>query len=340
MAYAGGSKGARLGESAVATLPLLAYLFLACAMMVADHRAGLGREARSQLSVLAEPVWWLAALPSRLAHQLGDGLTLRSELQLDNETLRNALRINAAQLNRLQAAALENRRLRELLGSTSRHRLEVRLAELVDVDLDPYRQRVVIDQGARQGVKVGQPVMDAGGLLGQVIEVSPHRATVLLLTDPEHAVPVQVARSGFRSIAYGDASRIGRPSRLQMPNIPQSADIAKGDVLITSGLGGRFPAGLPVGVVSGLHADATGLFIAAEVTPAAQLDHSTQVLLLEEVLEPVVQELKPAVNDPAVASDPKAVQGKPATGTGNTAVPAAVPVKPAVGERPETGPAR
>lgn len=304
----GGSKGARLGESAVATLPLLAYLFLSAAMMVADHRADLGRQARQQLSVLAEPVWWLASLPSRLTRELGEGFTLRDQLQRDNESLRNQLRVNGAQLNRLQAAALENRRLRELLGSASRHRLDVRLAELVDVDLDPYRQRVMLGQGQQQGVKIGQPVMDAGGLLGQVVEVSPNRATVLLLTDPDHAVPVQVARSGFRSIAYGGVSRIGRASALQMPNIPQSADIAKGDVLITSGLGGRFPAGLPVGVVSSVRADATGLFIAAEVTPAAHLDSSTQVLVLEEVLEQVAPTIKPAAD--ATTADAAAAAAK------------------------------
>lgn len=350
VAYAGGSKGNRLGESAVATLPLLAYLMLACTLMVADHRVGIGRHLRQQLSVLAEPLWWLAALPSRLTRDLGDGLALREQLQTDNQALRERLQVNAAQLNRLQAAALENQRLRALLGSASRHRLNVRLAELVDVDLDPYRQRVMIGQGEAQGVRVGQAVMDAGGLLGQVIEVSNNRATALLLTDPDHAVPVQVARSGFRGIAYGGVSRIGRPASLQVPNIPQSADIRKGDVLITSGLGGRFPAGLPVGVVKDLHAEATGLFIVAEVAPAAQLDRGTQVLLLDEVIEPLappVPVTAPATADGAAATNAgssnevadsrrKAVTGAaPASATGKPGTVATAAPVPAPEQEPQ-----
>lgn len=287
MAYAGGSKGTRLGESAVATLPLLAYLMLAASLMVVDHRAALGRTLRQQLSLFAEPVWWLAALPSRLARETGEGLALREQLQAENQRLRERVQTDAARINRLQAQALENRSLRALLDSASRHRLNVRLAELVDVDLDPYRQRVMLGQGEAQGVRVGQAVMDAGGLLGQVVEVSANRATVLLLTDPDHAVPVQAARSGFRGIAYGGVGLVGRPSSLQMPNIPQSADLRSGDVLVTSGLGGRFPPGLPVGVIGELHADATGLFIVAEVRPAAQLDRGVQVLLLDEVVEKI-----------------------------------------------------
>ena len=322
VAYAGGSKGSRLGESAVATLPLLAYLMLAAVLMVADHRAGVGQHVRRQLSVLAEPLWWIAALPARLFHEMGDGLTSRNQLQRENRALRDSLRINGAQLNRLQAAALENQRLRGMLGSAVQHRLDVRLADLVDVDLDPYRQRVMIAQGEAQGVRVGQAVMDAGGLLGQVIETSAHRATVLLLTDPDHAVPVQVARSGFRGIAYGGVSRIGHPASLQVPNIPQSADIRKGDVLITSGLGGRFPAGLPVGVVNDLHAEVTGLFIVAEVAPAAHLDRGNQVLLLDEVVEP----LAPVASEPPTALDANdKVTTTPSATAGNTneATPAA-----------------
>ena len=315
MAYSGGSKSTRLGDSAVATLPLLTYLMLACVLMVADHRTGIGRQLRQQVSVLAEPLWWLASLPARVTRELGEGLTLREQLQQENRALRDRLRINGAQLNRLQAAALENRRLRELLGSAARYQLNARLADLVDVDLDPYRQRVMIGQGEAQGVRVGQAVMDAGGLLGQVIEVSTGRATVLLLTDPDHAVPVQVARSGFRGIAYGGVSRIGQPASLQVPNIPQSADIRKGDVLITSGLGGRFPAGLPVGVVNDLHAEAAGLFIVAEVAPAAHLDRGTQVLLLNEVIEKIASPLATGAaatsTSPAAATDDRSA--KPAT---------------------------
>jgi rod shape-determining protein MreC len=119
-------------------------------------------------------------------------------------------------------------------------------------------------------------LIDSGGVLGQVIEVTGNRSTALLLTDVDHAIPVQVARSGLRTIAYG----IGRTDRLDLPNIPQSGDVQVGDLLITSGIGGRFPAGFPVGVVTNLHPDNTRLFVVAEAKPAAHLDSGSEVLLI------------------------------------------------------------
>jgi rod shape-determining protein MreC len=346
VAYAGGSKGTRLGESAVATLPLLAYLALATTLMVADHRVALGGMLRQQFAILAEPVWWLASLPSTLGRELGEGMALREQLQAENSRLRERVQVDAARIGRLQAQALENQRLRALLDGAERHRLDVHLAELIDVDLDPYRQRVLLGQGKAQGVKVGQAVMDAGGLLGQVIEASANRATVLLLTDPDHAVPVQAARSGFRGIAYGGVGLVGRPSSLQVPNVPQSADLRNGDVLVTSGLGGRFPPGLPVGVVGELHPDATGLFIVAEVRPAAQLDRGTHVLLLDEVVERI-EAVSPGAATPAAAAAttpgvpaiPKAAEGKASSATpGQPGAEAAKPpAKPVVEGKPADG---
>src|SRR5690606_18925291 len=126
--------------------------------------------------------------------------------------------------------------------------LDVQLAPILDIDLDPTRQRLVLDAGSRDGVHAGQSVIDAGGLLGQIIAVQPGTATVLLLTDPDHAVPVVVARSGVRLVAYGK----GRSDQLELANIPLSSDIRIGDALVTSGLGGRFPAGFPVGTLTAL----------------------------------------------------------------------------------------
>ena len=134
----------------------------------------------------------------------------------------------------------------------------------------------MLDVGGNDGVHVGQAMIDAGGVLGQVIEVTPRHSTALLLTDPEHAVPVQVARTGLRAIAYGT----GRTDMLRLPSIPQSGDIRVGDRLVTSGIGGRFPAGFPVGVVESVQPDETQLFVVAEARPAARLDRGVQVLLV------------------------------------------------------------
>src|SRR3546814_261583 len=154
--------------------------------------------------------------------------------------------------------------------------LGVRLATIVDVDLDPSRQQVVLDLGANDGVAVGQAFIDASGLLGQVTAVAPDHATALLVTDPDHAVPVQVVRSGLRVIAYGTGER----DRLEVRDIPQSGDIREGDALITSGIGGNFPAGFAVGEVTGLHQDESQLFTVADLRPAAAVARAHQVLLV------------------------------------------------------------
>ena len=154
----------------------------------------------------------------------------------------------------------------------------MQLAPILVIDLDTTRQRLVLDAGSRDGVSVGQSVIDAGGLVGQIIAVRPGTATVLLLTDPDHAVPVMVARTGVRLDVYGQ----GRSDRLALPNIPLSGDIKVGDALITSGIGGRFPAGFAVGTVAALHPDDSHAFLVGDVVPAAQLDRGRDVLLLRQ----------------------------------------------------------
>ena len=278
MAYAGNSSS-RLSDSAVTTLPLMAYLALAVVLMIADHRGGYGQAVRQRFSLVSAPLWWLASSPVRVYDAASENLRLSSQLKDDNERLHKALEITQARLHRLDAVAEENLRLRQLLGGTRGYRLNVQMVSIVDIDLDPYRQRIVLDAGSDNGVRIGQALIDSGGVLGQVVEVSAHRATALLLTDADHAVPVQVARSGLRTIAYG----VGRTDRLDLPNIPQSADVQVGDLLVTSGIGGGFPAGFPVGVVTALHPDNTRLFIVAEAKPAAHLDNGAEVLLVSNL---------------------------------------------------------
>ena len=308
MAYPA-SPASRLSEGAGTTLPLLAYLALATLLMVADQRGGFADIARSRLSTLAEPVWWVASSPGRIIDGAREMFATRSDLQEENARLRRDLQVSNARLHRLSAVAEENLRLRELLGGTRGYRLSARLAGIVDVDLDPTRQRIVLDAGTDQGVEVGQAMIDAGGVLGQVIEVSSGHATALLLTDPEHAVPVQVARSGLRTIAFGT----GRTDVLRLPNIPQSADIRVGDRLVTSGIGGRFPAGFPVGVVERLQPDDTRLFVVAEARPAARLDRGVEVLLVSNTLDAVDD--GPPLPDPPAPAPEAGAEEDAATGT-------------------------
>jgi rod shape-determining protein MreC len=218
-------------------------------------------------------------MPARIGDTLSESAVTRNRLAEENRVLRNALLVSGARVARLQAASAENVHLRELLGAAGRGGgLEVQLAPVLDIDLDPTRQRLVLDAGARDGVVVGQSVIDAGGLVGQIISVQAGTATVLLITDPDHAVPVMVARSGVRLLVYGT----GSSDRLALANVPLSADVRVGDAVLSSGLGGRFPAGFPVGTIVALRPDDSHAFLVGDVRPAARLDRGRDVLLLKE----------------------------------------------------------
>jgi rod shape-determining protein MreC len=154
----------------------------------------------------------------------------------------------------------------------------VQLVPILDIDLDPSRRRLMLAGGSRDGVRMGQPVIDAGGVVGQIIGLTPTTSTVLLLTDPGHAMPVEVARSGVRLIVAGN----GRSDQLTLQNVPLSGDVRVGDTIVTSGLGARFPAGFAVGTVTALRPDDSRAFLVGEVRPSAQLDRGRDVLLLRE----------------------------------------------------------
>jgi rod shape-determining protein MreC len=199
-----------------------------------------------------------------------------AQLTEENQHLRQELLLSQARMARLRTVAADNERLRGLLGAAQTSGVDVQLAPILDIDLDPTRQRLVVRAGSADGVRVGQSVIDAGGLLGQVIEANPAQSTVLLITDPSHAVPVAVVRSGVRLVAYGS----GEGSRLRLASIPTSSDVKVGDELITSGMGGRFPPGFMVGTIVSLRPDESRAYLQGEVRPAAQLDRGRDVLLL------------------------------------------------------------
>nr|WP_235973027.1 rod shape-determining protein MreC [Luteimonas sp. MC1895] len=279
---------------------LLAYLAISVALIVLDHRGDWLAQVRGHASVAMQPLWWLAGLPSRLGEDLRDDAATRTRLAEENRLLRNELLLGAARQARLQVEAEENARLRGLMGAAERGGQDVQLAPILDVDLDPTRQRLMLNAGTASGVRRGQAVIDAGGLVGQVIEATPSTATVLLLTDPDHAVPVAVARTGVRLIVYGT----GRSDMLELRNVPLSSDVRAGDVVITSGLGGRFPPGFPVGTIAALRPDDSRAFLVGDVDAAAQLDRGRDVLLLRDqpasAAPPPVDEAIPA--DPAATA--------------------------------------
>lgn len=312
--YAGPS--AHRSEDIAGTLRLLVALALAVALMVLDHRGGWLATLRGHIEVVAQPVWRLAGLPAKLGDSVRDDAATRARLAQENETLRNALLISGARIARLQASAAENARLRGLLGAVEQGGLDVQLAPVLDVALDPTRQRLLLDIGAKQGVTVGQPALDAGGVLGQVTEVRTSTATVLLLTDPDHAIPVAVSRNGIRLVAYG------RGDRLELANIPTSSDVKVGDLIVTSGLGGRFPPGFPVGTITHLRRDESRAFLVGDLKPAAQLDRGRDVLLLRRA--PARPPIGPAPAATATTAGTSAVEGSQGA-SGDAASPAAPP---------------
>ncbi len=323
--YAGPPIASRPGDAA-STVRLLAYLALAAVLIVLDSRGGWLSQLRERTNVLVQPVWALAGLPGRIGLQVKDNAATHAQLVAENRQLRNDLLIANARLTRLQTAALDNAQLRELLNAAERNGLDVQLAPILDIDLDPTRQRVVLDAGSDDDVHVGQAVIDAGGLMGQVISTTPAHSTVLLLTDPDHAVPVNVARNGVRLIAYG------RGDRLELRDVPLSAGLVVGDEIVTSGLGGRFPAGFPVGTVAELHPDDSHAFLVGQLKPAAQLDRGRDVLLLKS--RPWRVPPPPAGQAPPSDGGPQSREpARPAADPSATA-PAPAPAQPASADAP------
>ncbi|AMO70389.1 rod shape-determining protein MreC [Zhongshania aliphaticivorans] len=231
---------------------------------------------RTQLSLVAAPFYWVVDVPSKMLSEFSDTLSTRRELMDDNERLRAESLILNAKLQKYIELRAENVRLRELMNSAERLNDTVVVAEVVAVASDPNRHQLVVDKGSRDGAFVGQPVIDATGLLGQIIEVGLLQSRVLLITDSAHALPVRVSRNGLRAIAEGT----GLIDELTLTHVAATTDIQVGDLLVSSGLGGRFPGGYPVGEVTDVSIDPGQPFAEVRARPMAQLDRSRNVLLV------------------------------------------------------------
>jgi rod shape-determining protein MreC len=245
-------------------------------IIVADHRNHHLDLLRSTLSVVVYPLHYLASLPDSLGRALEGRLAQEQELRETNESLRRGNLVLRARLQQMEALEAENMRLRDLLGSSFKIGDRVLIAELLAVDLDPYRQQVMINKGTSSGVFVGQPVLDANAVMGQVVRVNPLSSTVLMITDAAHALPVQVNRNGLRTVAAGT----GIINRLELPHLPNNADVRVGDLLVTSGLGGHFPPGYPVARVAEVRREPGNPFATVVAAPNARLDRTREVLLV------------------------------------------------------------
>jgi rod shape-determining protein MreC len=248
-----------------------------------EHRSSRLDNVRSLLSVFVYPVQLLVSLPVELTEKAFNTVLSYSDLKDENTSLRRKQLVDSIKLLKYEALENENIRLRALLENSFKLGEQVLVAELLSVNLVPYEHVVVVNKGARFGVSIHQPVMDANGIVGQVIRSLPLSSEVMLITDPNHAIPVQVNRNGLRTIAIGS----GKLDRLNLPFLPNNADILPGDLLVTSGLGGTFPQGYPVAIVKEFSVRPNKPFADIYAIPKAQLDKSRELLIVWSDSTPV-----------------------------------------------------
>ena len=245
--------------------------------MFADNRFDYLSQVRYYASFIVTPVHWLANWPGAVSESAGELFKNRNDLLRENESLNEQLLMQQYQLQKLAHLSSENTRLSKLLNASSIVDGDVVRAQLSGESPDPFSKKVLINKGSRDGVFVGQSVLDADGLFGQVVEIEPYSSWVLLITDSQHSTPVQVNRNGIRAVASGTKDSL---HQMMLNNMPDTADIEVGDILETSGLGLRFPVGYPVGVISSIVHDPGQPFAIVTVLPTAQLDKSRNLLLV------------------------------------------------------------
>lgn len=280
------------------------FVLAAIILMAVDHRQHRLEQVRGALSVVIFPLQYAVNLPVDLMAWVNESLQTRAQLQEELAAQRAELQTLRSQAQKYAALEAETIRLRELLDSSFRLGDQVLVAELLAVDLDPYRHQVLIDKGTQSEVHLGQPVVDALGVTGQVIHTGPVSSTVMLLTDPAHAIPVQVNRNGLRAIATGT----GSTERLSLPFLPNNADIRPGDLLISSGLGGRFPRGYPVAEVTVVTHNPGAPFATVEAKPTARIDRSREILLVWPADSLSNSAPAPSPSEPATAGSEAATQ--------------------------------
>ena len=304
----------------------LVLVVLSVTLMVVDARFTLLKPVRSQMSLVLMQSYWITDLPQRLWQGVASQFGSRTELVADNEKLKTENLLLQGRMQKLAALTEQNVRLRELLNSSALVNEKVEVAELIGMDPNPFTHRIIINKGERDGVVLGQPVLDARGLMGQVVELMPYTSRVLLLTDTTHSIPVQVNRNGLRAIASGT----GNPERLELRHVADTADIKVGDLLVSSGLGQRFPAGYPVATVKEVIHDSGQPFAIVRAVPTAALNRSRYLLLV----------FSDSRTPEERANDAAKAQEAEQNGEAPPVIPATVPkpVEPAVAPAPAPAP--
>ena len=254
------------------TLLLIATCIL---LMFYDHQRGRLAKVHAALSTVIFPIQAAVNAPYALVNWAGEQLAAHTALVRENAAMQRQMLADSAQLQQLAALEQENARLRALLQAGTRVNGHVMAATLLAVDMDPFRHVITIDKGTREGVFDGQTLLDAHGIIGQVIRTDPWSSEAALITDPNQAVPVQINRTGLRTLAIGTAD----VDTLSLPYLANNADVQVGDLLVSSGLGGRYPPGYPVAIITRVQRDPAAPFASVSAKPAAELDRGHTVLL-------------------------------------------------------------
>lgn len=255
---------------------LILAVLVALGVIIADSRLGTFSQIRTYMDTAVSPFYFVSNGPRELLDSVSQTLATRDQLELENRALRQELLLKNSDLLMLGQYKQENARLRELLGSPLRQDEQKMVTQVISTVNDPYSDQVVIDKGSVNGVYEGQPVISDKGVVGQVVAVAKLTSRVLLICDATHALPIQVLRNDIRVIAAGN----GCTDDLQLEHLPANTDIRVGDVLVTSGLGGRFPEGYPVGVVSSVKLDTQRAYTVIQARPTAGLQRLRYLLLL------------------------------------------------------------
>ncbi len=248
---------------------------LSVALLVIDHRSQALASVHRYLSFVVYPIQLMVDLPTHFFIKLGSYISSQRQLVKENTDLQEQQFLQQGRLQQLQALEAENARLRVLLQATPRGEQTLTAAEILQIAADPFNHFFLIDKGEKD-VYVGQPIIDAEGVIGEIVEVFPFKSRAILVTDPSHAIPVENLRNGVRGIVVGT----GKIDSFALRHVPNTADIKEGDTLVTSGIGGRYPAGYPVGVVKKIERDVGESFAEVKVVPAAHLERGRQILLI------------------------------------------------------------
>jgi len=272
------------------TVRMVLFVIASIALMTIDHRWQSLEMVRSTLSTVIYPLQYTIDLPIRLYYWSDEVLSTKQTLLDKNREFEARHLESRVQLQKLDIIEKENARLRILLSATQKTTERLLISEIINVDVDPYRQLILLNKGSNSDVHQGQPIIDAQGVMGQIIHVGAISSTAMLITDASHAIPVQIDRTGLRANAFGT----GKINLLTLKHLTQNVDIEVGDMLITSGLGGVFLPNYPVATITKVERTAGEPFATIEATPLAQLDKSREVLLvwrnIPEVIETIIEE--------------------------------------------------